>query len=306
MDKKKRRGDRKDGWRVRDTDTMHLFTPYILTNRADCEAFMTEVIDLTAVNAFLEKKNAENPEFKYTIFHVITAAVAKVFVQRPYMNRFYAGRRYYERKDITFSFVVKKKFCDNSEESLAIIKVDRDSEISPLEQIHGKIRDIVYSVRKKDQTDGTTDKMGDLMKLPRCILRFVMSILRWLDYHGWYPSVLMNDDPYFSSVFISNLGSIKMHANYHHLTNWGTNSVFLIIGEKKPTAFFHADGSYDVRDALELSLTVDERIADGLYFANSIKLLRTLLANPELLELPIQAPVEFSEASAREAVKIMK
>ena len=82
--------------------------------------------------------------------------------------------------------------------------------------------------------------------------------------------------------------------------------VFLIIGEKKPTAFFHADGTYDVRDALELSLTVDERIADGLYFANSIKLLRTLLANPELLELPIQAPVEFSEASAREAVKIMK
>ena len=103
-------------------------------------------------------------------------------------------------------------------------------------------------------------------------------------------------------MFISNLGSIKMHANYHHLTNWGTNSVFLIIGEKKPTAFFHADGSFDVREALELSLTVDERIADGMYFANSIRLLRTLLEKPELLELPIQTPVDIAEP-ARKAVK---
>jgi hypothetical protein len=302
MERKKRRGDRKDGWRVRDTDTMHIFTPYILINRADCEAFMTETIDLTAINDFLEKKNADQPEFKYTIFHVITAAVAKVFVLRPHMNRFYAGRRFYDRKDITFSFVVKKKFDDNGEESLAILKVDRDNTDSPLEQIHTKIRDIVYSVRKHDQMDGTTDKMGDLLKLPRFVLRFVMSVLRWLDYHGWYPDVLMNDDPYFSSVFISNLGSIKMHANYHHLTNWGTNSVFLIIGEKKPTAFFHADGTFDVREAVELSLTVDERIADGLYFANSMKLLRTLLENPELLEQPMQAAVESGDLSSREAI----
>ena len=37
----------------------------------------------------------------------------------------------------------------------------------------------------------------------------------------------------------------------------------------------------------------DERIADGVYFAKSVQLLRTLLANPELLELPIQTPVDL-------------
>lgn len=97
----------------------------------------------------------------------------------------------------------------------------------------------------------------------------------WLDYHGWVPTWLTKDDPYNSSVFISNLGSIKMHASYHHLTNWGTNSLFAIIDEKHLHPFFNADGSYEMREALRLGLTVDERIADGVYFAKSITLLKT-------------------------------
>ena len=212
---------------------------------------------------------------------------------RPRMNRFYAGRRLYDRNDILFAFVVKKKFEDNGAEALAIIKVDKDGEISPVEQLHGKVKDIVYSVRKENKTEGTTEKMGILTKLPRGLLRFVMSFLNWLDYHGKYPAALMKDDPYFASVFVSNLGSIKMHANYHHLVNWGTNSIFVVIGEKKLTPFFQPDGSVQMRDALELGLTIDERIADGVYFAKSIHLLRRLLSQPELLDEPIQTPVDY-------------
>ena len=48
-----------------------------------------------------------------------------------------------------------------------------------------------------------------------------------------------------------------------------------------------------MKNALELGLTIDERIADGVYFAKSIKLLRKLLQNPELLELPLQTEIEF-------------
>ena len=272
---------------------MHLITPHMVPNRCDNEAVLTELFDMTAVEAYLAKKNADGPEFKYTFFHVICAAIAKVLVLRPRMNRFYAGRRLYDRNDILFAFVVKKKFEDNGAEALAIIKVDKDGEISPVEQIHGKVKDIVYSVRKENKTEGTTEKMGILTKLPRGLLRFVMSFLNWLDYHGKYPTALMKDDPYFASVFVSNLGSIKMHANYHHLVNWGTNSIFVVIGEKKLTPFFQPDGSVQMRDALELGLTIDERIADGVYFAKSIHLLRRLLSQPELLDEPIQTPVDY-------------
>lgn len=284
---------RRDGTLVPETDPMHLITPHMVPNRCDNEAVLTELFDMTAVEAYLAKKNADGPEFKYTFFHVICAAIAKVLVLRPRMNRFYAGRRLYDRNDILFAFVVKKKFEDNGAEALAIIKVDKDGEISPVEQIHGKVKDIVYSVRKENKTEGTTEKMGILTKLPRGLLRFVMSFLNWLDYHGKYPAALMKDDPYFASVFVSNLGSIKMHANYHHLVNWGTNSIFVVIGEKKLTPFFQPDGSVQMRDALELGLTIDERIADGVYFAKSIHLLRRLLSQPELLDEPIQTPVDY-------------
>jgi pyruvate/2-oxoglutarate dehydrogenase complex dihydrolipoamide acyltransferase (E2) component len=84
-----------------------------------------------------------------------------------------------------------------------------------------------------------------------------------------------------------------MHASYHHLTNWGTNSLFAIIDEKHLHPFFNADGSYEMREALRLGLTVDERIADGVYFAKSVTLLKKLLSEPELLDQPIQTPVEF-------------
>jgi len=292
-EKKKHRHDRSDGYYIKDTDTMHKFFPYLLPSRTANEASMTEDVDLTAIIAFLEKKNADSPEFKYTFFHVICAAIAKTIALRPRMNRFYAGQRFYERKDISISFTAKRRLVDNSDESLAILKIDRDTALSPLEQVHTKIRDFVYSVRKEGKNDGATDIMATLLKFPRPIVKLVVRALRWMDYHGWYPKSMMKEDPYFSSVYISNLGSIKMHASYHHLTDWGTNSLFVIIDEKQKRILFDEEGKPYVCDALKLGITIDERIADGVYFANSIKILRKILQNPELLELPIMTEVEL-------------
>lgn len=38
---------------------------------------------------------------------------------------------------------------------------------------------------------------------------------------------------------------------------------------------------------------IDERIADGYYYSKTVRLLRTLLENPELLELPLREAVEY-------------
>lgn len=291
-DKKKRWGDRKDGYLVRDIDSMHALAPYMVPDRADNEAVLAENMDMTEVVRYIAEKNAGDPEFKYTIFHFVVAALAKTIVLRPKMNRFYSGHRLYDRKDLLFSFVVKKKFSDNGLEVLSTIKIDPESETPPLEQVYEKVKKIVYSVRKEDKKDSTTDKMDLLLKMPRPILRTAVRLLRWMEYHGWYPKFLMYDDPYYSTVFISNLGSIKMSADYHHLANWGTNSIFAIVGEKKMMPFYLEDGSTVVKEGLKLSLTIDERIADGFYFANSIKILRKLFENPALIERPITEPID--------------
>jgi len=284
--------NRRDGIYVPETDPMHAIMPYFLPNRADNEAVIYEKIDLTAIEAFLAKKNADSPEFKYTFFHVICAAVAKIIYLRPRMNRYYSGFRLYDRKDISLAFTAKRKFTDNADEALCILKIDKESDEAPLTQVYEHIKKIVYGIRTENKTDGATDVMAALTVLPRPIMKLVVKILDKLDYHDKYPMSLMKVDPYFATVFLSNLGSIKMKAGYHHLANRGTNSIFIIIGEKKTEPWFNEDGTYEMKTTLSLGITIDERIADGYYFSKTIKLLKKILQNPELLENPLSEEVE--------------
>ena len=48
-----------------------------------------------------------------------------------------------------------------------------------------------------------------------------------------------------------------------------------------------------MREVLELGLTLDERIADGYYYSKTVRLLKYLLQNPELLERPAKEEVNF-------------
>ncbi|HAX39985.1 MAG TPA: hypothetical protein DCY10_03775 [Clostridiales bacterium] len=286
MTPKRRRGDRRDATLVRDLDSMHVFMPIMMPNRTDNEAFIQELVDMSAVEAYLERKNAQSPAYKYTFFHVILAALARTVELRPRMNRFIIGNRYYDRNHITFSFIVKKAFSDNADESVMILKYDPASEKPAIDMIHDKIADFVYSVRKGDKKDGTTDILDTLAKTPMWMRRLIVAILRSLDAHGHMPKDLAADDPFNSTVFISNLGSIKLNAGYHHLTNWSTNSVFVVVGEKHMQPFYGEDGTVSVKPALNLGLTLDERIADGYYYSKTIRLLKKFLAEPELLDIP--------------------
>ena len=56
MEKPKRRlGDRKDGRLLRELDAMHFIVPLLYPNRCDNEAYISERIDLTNINAYLAK-----------------------------------------------------------------------------------------------------------------------------------------------------------------------------------------------------------------------------------------------------------
>ncbi len=297
---KKRRGDRKDARRVRGLDAMHVFMPYLLPNRTDNEAFVTETVDLTAINDFLKEKNKDNPAYKYTIFHVVAAALAKTLYLRPKLNRFVTGHRLYERNEILLSFVAKRIFSDDGEEALILLHCDKDSTI---DSIHDKICSRVSKTRKEGVVDDTTKIMNALAGLPRFVLRFLIRIINFLEYHDMLPAFLRYADPYHSTVFISNLGSIKLKSGYHHLTNWGTTSLFVVIGEKHFAPVFSADGTSEVREVLPLGITLDERIADGYYYAKSIKLLKHLLTHPHLLELPADVPVEYESKEKEGALK---
>ena len=128
---KRRRGDRKDGVLLRNLDGMHFITPIIYPNRCDNEAYISETIDLTNMNAYLQKKNAQSADFPYTMFHIIVAALIKTITLRPKMNRFIANKNFYQRNEVSASFVVKKQFADNAAEALAVVHAKDDSTLEP-------------------------------------------------------------------------------------------------------------------------------------------------------------------------------
>lgn len=287
---KKRFGDRKDGRLLRELDSMHYIVPLLYPNRCDNEAYISERIDTAPIYAYIAKKNQSEPDLPYTMFHVVVAALIKTLTLRPKMNRFIANRNVYQRDNVSAAFVVKKKFSDNGAEALAFVHAkDEDT----MDTIHQSIRDQVMFCRS-DKVDRSTDSMDILTRMPRFLSRFLVDIIRILDKHGWCPNFLIATDPYYASVVLSNLGSIKLKCGYHHLTNWGTNSVFCIIGEKKKTPLFDPEtGEHTLRETIDLGLTIDERIADGYYYSKSIRLLKHLLEHPELLDRPMKEEVDY-------------
>ena len=287
----KRRGDRFDGYWLRDeAPALGQFMAYLMPNRTDNEAHISLDVDCRPLDAFLAKKNAGRTQDKYTYFHLFLAAAVKCFVLRPRMNRFISGNRLYLRDHISVSFVVKKKFEDKAEEGLAY---KRYGENDTVDTLHESIMEEIHQCRREDVLDNSTDMMTKLLRLPRWLLHIIVNILFALDRKGKVPYELIKADPNYSSIFMTNLGSIGMDSGYHHLNNWGTNSFFVMIGKKHLAPEWHEDGTCTVRPVISLGFTLDERIGDGYYYAGTIRLLTKILENPELLELPFSTPVEY-------------
>ena len=282
-------GERRDGKLLRDIDSMHFIMPLMYPNRCDNEAFISERIDLTNVMKYLEKKNADGPAYKYNFFQVMVTAVLKTIMLRPQLNRFIANGNLYERYAVTAAFTVKKIFSDEGEEALAVIHACGTDNI---DSIHDEIYRQVSYVRNEGK-DKSTESMDILQRTPLPLKKVLGAGARFLDRRGWMPQAVIETDPFQSSVVLANLGSIKLKSGYHHLTNWGTCSVICLIGEVKETPVFRSDGSVEMKPTVDLGITLDERLADGYYYSKTVRLLKHLLENPELLELPLNEETEY-------------
>lgn len=286
---KKRWGDRKDARRVRDLDGLHAIFPHLMNHRTDAEVYLNMEFDVTETLRYLAEKNEGEEEYRATLFHCILMAVAKTVYLRPDLNRFISGRHYFQRDEITLGFVAKKRFEDHSEESLMVIPAPEDWTLTAVtHRVVGKVHKA-----RTEKNDGVNGAMDILKHLPRPLLMFVVWFIKVLDFYGVVPDALRQDDPNFATVFLTNLGSIRCPSVYHHLNNYGSNSIMAAIGTLRKSEKFAPDGTREVRDVVDIGFTIDERIADGFYFARSLKIVQHLLAHPELLELPLNEEVTY-------------
>lgn len=282
----KKIGDRRDGKRLK-MSGFERFLYYLKPRRSDSEVYISKCIDVTELVKYMKEKKKDNEDLTY--FHLFSTAVAKVVYNKPLLNRFIIGGNKYDRNDITLSFVAKTDFSDTAREFLTVIKVDDNDSLMDISR---KIKGDVKKIRsnKESHTDDFVNKLG---RLPKWVMAIIVWIIKRLDNHDMLPQSLTKNSVYHSTVLLSNLGSIHCDGIYHNLTNFGTNSILLTIGEIKEEVKV-IEGEIVKRYVCDFGITLDERIADGVYFAKSINLLEYILNDPKLLEGKVNDKIVIS------------
>ena len=102
-----------------------------------------------------------------------------------------------------------------------------------------------------------------------------MAVLRTANRFGLLPRSMIENDPMFSSVFVANLGSVGLDAGYHHLWEYGTCSMFAVMGRPKER--------HDGAVVFEIQYSYDERMEDGLYGGLAMASIKQHLESPESL-----------------------
>lgn len=274
--------DRRDGKYIKPVDGIHKIFPYICDKRCDSEVHIYKTLDITKLLVYIDKenKNIDDKRKQITVFHTIITMFSKILYIRPTLNRFIQGKRYYQRNNVSMAFVAKNKFSDEAEERLIILDIKEDMN---LKDISNDILNNVSKVRSEG-TNNIDKLLNKVTVMPRWLLSIFIKIVKLLDFYGKTPKSLMDGDINYASVLLSNLGSIKCDAIYHHLNNYGTNSIIVTIGEIKREKN---------KSTITLGLTCDERIADGFYFAKSLKILDYLVDNPEVLEDAVNSKIDY-------------
>ena len=276
---KKRWGDRRDGKRIKVPAMAKLMT--YLKNRQEAYVYINRKFDVTDLVAYMKKKKEKNPDI--TFFHAFSIAIAKTIYNRPRLNTFIMNHKFYQRNDVILTFTARISFDDNdNKEIMALIKVDPEDNI---ESLSNKIKEKVNNFRNKKEQSSSDDSLDALDKVPNWMLKTIVApVAKWMDRHDLLPRSLYDELLYNSSVILSNLGSIKCGAIHHNLTNFGTNSIILTIGDIHKEQVVMPNGKVEIRDIVEFGINLDERIGDGVYFSKSVNLLDYIMRNPKTLE----------------------
>lgn len=291
-ERKKIWGDRKDGWILKDLSSFTKLVPHLMTSRNSSAVYFKEKLDLTNFVRYVEEKNKElsitpvetsrGSIKRITYFNVFLAALVRLFALKPHLNRFIAGRNFYQRKKIEVAFVAKKEFSEEGEETIIKEAFKRDE---TLWSIASRLNKEIKTVKTED-ADDTTDLLNIFARFPKSIVHLMVSFLDFLNYIGKYPEDIYKEDPMHASVVVTNLGSIGLRTvPYHHLYDRGTCSVFVCLGEiHKDKVHDDETGELVSKDFVEISVTIDERISDGFYYIGAMKKFNEILNDPEQLE----------------------
>jgi len=272
---------RHDGWRVHPTETYALLMPYLFRTRTESLVYLPMELDVGPARAFLRACRGRGEDI--TLFHLVAAAVARTVDEYPAFNRFVSGYRLYQRRQVSFSYTVKQAMTLTAAEGTASHTVPDGATVF---QVAQAMQQNILPIKADASARHEGRIIAAFEHLPRPLLRAVVGFVRLCDYWDIMPAALQRAIPFYSTVFISNLGSMGQDAPYHHLYELGTCSIFLTMGRVKRVNELADDGTVVQKHMLQLRWTVDERITDGFYLSSGLKRFTCLMAHPEELARP--------------------
>ena len=269
---------RPDGKRVKNLPPIVAAIPYIMPKRYDAQNTITEYIDEEIVKNYIRTKRREGTRIDH--MSVIIAAYYKALQKNPKLNYFVVNSRIYERNHFCVSFVILKKLPDGSpdETTLKVYLKPEDTVFTVYQKMVAEIA-ANSATEQKNSTDKFARAMFSVPGLPR----FVVNLAYFLDKHDLLPKKIIDLSPFHTSLFITNLASIKTSFIHHHCYEFGTTSVFLCMGKPVPD-YYRGDLK---RKVMPLGIVMDERICTGYEYASFCSDFRKYLKTPELLEMPL-------------------
>lgn len=291
--RKKKHGDRTDGHLVKDAAAINKIMVNIYPNRCDNEVSSTIDLDITNLTKYINDRKAKDSNCEIKFFHCFIAALTRVLNDKRLLLRFVKRHHIYEKDEISIAFMAKRAFNEKAEEAVINYFAKKEDNVDSITRF---IINEVKGARDESQIklkEESGKSIESLNKLPSFLFRLLAWFLRKTDKHGWTPKSAMKEDPSFSTVLLSNLGSIGFKSVYHHLNNYGTCSFMITIGQIVERVTKGKNGKNETKTYVDVTAIFDERIADGFYFINAMKLMQEYLNHPEVLEKTFDEEVKF-------------
>lgn len=272
-------GFRSDGKKVKNMNIIDKAEPFFMPQRIDAVNYTAIKVPCAKLDEFIAKERRNGTSYSY--MHLVIATIVRVLYIRKKLNRFVMRGTIYQRNTITISLDVKKRLEEDAESlTLKFYFTGRES----IDEVKKIVDDEIAKNTKDDDSVHTTTKVADkFCKLPDFLFRWAMAFVRFLDRHGMLPKSLIHASPFHTSCFVTNLKSIKLGYIYHHLYNFGTTTIFAAMGKEQMEPYVENNKELKIGKFMTIGMSLDERIADGLYMGKSLKLVLDLLANPDTL-----------------------
>ena len=277
-------GDRIDGRRIRTLHPMAQITSYFQWERNICSNFFEEAFEITHVDRYIRQKRREGLT-DFGITHVLLAAYVRGIAKYPQLNRFISGQKVYSRgNDIQYCMVIKKEMSvDSPDTSIKVHLTPYDTSVD----VYNKLNAAIEKVKATKELDSNLDGLIQYFNLiPSLLMKFLVWLLKLLDYFGLLPKFLLELSPFHGSLFFTSMGSLGIPPIYHHLYDFGNLPVFGAFGCKRKAVEVLEDGTIVNRKYVDVKFVLDERIVDGYYYAAFFKYFRRLMRNPEVLDNP--------------------